>query len=201
MIVLGLTGSIGMGKSTAASIFREMGLPVHDADAEVHRLLDAGGGGVEPVGQIFPQSLKTGRDGRLFIDRPELGRLVFGDPEARRRLEAVLHPLVRRAADVFKDHHRRAGAELVVMDIPLLFETGGQDRVDVILCVTADPEVQRARVLARPGMTAEKFAAILARQMPDAEKVKKADFVLRSDKGLEAMKTDIQSIIRKLKSI
>ena len=178
MFVLGLTGSIGMGKSTAAAMLRRLGLPVHDADGAVHRLLARGGAAVAPVAAAFPDSLVDGA-----IDRQRLGARVFGDAAALRRLESILHPLVRRATVAFLARHARYGTPMVVLEIPLLFETGGERLCDAVVLVTASPAVQRARVLSRPGMTARKFAGIIAEQMPDAEKRRRADFVIETGLG------------------
>jgi dephospho-CoA kinase len=175
MIVVGLTGSIGMGKSTAAGILRRLGVPVFDADGAVHRLLAPGGPAVTGVGKIFPASLAGDR-----IDRGTLGDIVFSDVAALRRLEAILHPLVRRAERNFLAAAARAGRPIVVLDVPLLYETGGDARVDSVIVVSAPRFVQQWRVLARPGMTAEKFRAILARQTPDGEKRRRADYVVSS---------------------
>jgi dephospho-CoA kinase len=178
MKVIGLTGSVGMGKTTAAKILRRLGIPVHDADREVHRLLGPGGAAVEAVAAAFP-GVRRDRS----IDRAALGAKVFGDPKALKRLEAILHPLVRRAEQRFLARARRARRPLVVLDIPLLLETGGEDRFDLVVVVSAPRRIQRARVLARPGMTAAKLAAIEARQMPDAEKRHRADLVIATGLG------------------
>jgi dephospho-CoA kinase len=178
MKVIGLTGSVGMGKTTAAKILRRLGIPVHDADREVHRLLGPGGAAVEAVAAAFP-GVRRDR----AIDRAALGAKVFGDPKALKRLEAILHPLVRRAEQRFLARARRARRPLVVLDIPLLLETGGEDRFDLVVVVSAPRRIQRARVLARPGMTAAKLAAIEARQMPDAEKRQRADLVIATGLG------------------
>ncbi len=173
MVVLGLTGSIGMGKSSAADRLRRLGVPVHDADAEVHRLLREDRPTIAAIGAAFPGAIRDGR-----VDRAELGRRVFGDAEALALLESILHPRVRQAVDRFL---RRASAErspVVALDIPLLFETGGERRCDAVIVVSAPTFVQAARVLHRPGMTAQRLAAILARQTPDAVKQRKADFVV-----------------------
>jgi len=170
MRVLGLTGSIGMGKSTAAAALRRLGVPVHDADAAVHRLLGKGGAAVARVEAAFPGVVRGGA-----VDRHELGRRVFGDPAALARLEAILHPLVQHMSRRFLRRARAARRRLVVLDIPLLFETGGQSRCDAVVVVSAPRFVQRPRVLKRPGMTAERLAGVEARQMPDAEKRRRAD--------------------------
>ena len=191
MIVLGLTGSIGMGKSTTARMFTEAGVPVHDSDETVHRLY--AGVAAPLIEEAFPGATKDG-----VVDRAALGARVLGDAQALKRLEAIIHPLVRADADAFLARHRAAAAPIAVLDIPLLFETGGRDRVDCVVVVTAPAEVQRQRVLARPGMTAEKFEAILARQVPDAEKRRQADFIVDSGGGLEAARAQVQAIFQTL---
>jgi dephospho-CoA kinase len=173
MFVLGLTGSIAMGKSTAAKVFRSLGVPVFDADAVVHRLLEPGGAAVGPVGEAFPECRNDGA-----IDRQQLGRLAFGDSAALARLEAILHPLVRNAERRFLARAAAARQPLVVLDIPLLFETEGERRVDAVAVVSAPAFLQRQRVLRRAGMTAERLAGIRTRQLPDAEKRRRADFVI-----------------------
>jgi len=188
MIRLGLTGSIGMGKSTVAAMFAERGVPVFDADAAVHRLQGAGGRLVAAIEAAFPDT--TGTAG---VDRTALGEAVLGDPVALKRLEAIVHPAVAEERAAFLAAN--AAAPLVLLDIPLLFETGGERQVDRIAVVSAPPEVQRARVLARPGMTAERFAAILARQMPDAEKRARADFVIDTAGPLAATAAEVDAVI------
>ncbi len=178
MVVLGLTGSIAMGKSTAAETFRSFGVPVFDADAAVHRLLGPGGAAVGPVNEAFPDCA-----GPRAIDRSKLGRRVFGDPAALRRLEAILHPLVRAGQDRFLARCRARGERVAVLDIPLLYETGAERRVDAVAVVSAPAFLQTQRVLRRPGMTVERFAAIRSRQLPDREKRRRADFVIPT--GLE----------------
>lgn len=173
--MIGLTGGIGMGKSTAARAFRRLGLAVHDADAAVHRLYAKGGDAVPAVAALVPDAVRDGA-----VDRAALGRAVLGDAALLARLEAAVHPLVRRAETRFLHQARRRGDAAVVLDIPLLFETGGDVRVDSIVVVSAPASVQRSRVLRRPGMTAGRFAAIVARQMPDAEKRRRADVVIRT---------------------
>jgi len=174
IIVLGITGSIGMGKSTASNMLREMGIPVHDADAAVHGLLGAGGKAVEKVGMAFPEALCKDDHDVPYIDRPALGRIVFNDAEKMKRLEDILHPLVRTESDAFVFEKNADVHPIVALDIPLLFETHGESRVHAIICVSATPETQRKRVMERRGMTEEKFARILASQMPDAEKRKRS---------------------------
>ncbi|TYR31447.1 dephospho-CoA kinase [Mesorhizobium microcysteis] len=191
MIVLGLTGSIGMGKSTTAGMFREAGVPVHDSDETVHRLYS--GIAAPLIEARFPGTVVDGK-----VDRDRLAAAVLGKPEALRELEKIVHPLVRADADAFLARHREAGAPLALLDIPLLFETGGEDRVDRIVVVTAPAEIQRERVLARPGMTKDKFEAILARQVPDAQKRARADFVIDTGKGMEAARQAVHAIVAEL---
>ncbi|MBZ9745830.1 dephospho-CoA kinase [Mesorhizobium sp. CO1-1-7] len=192
MIVLGLTGSIGMGKSTTARMFAEAGVPVHDSDETVHRLY--AGKAAPLVEAAFPGTTVGGS-----VDRAKLGARVLGDAAALKKLEAIIHPLVRADADAFLARHREAGESLVVLDIPLLFETGGRGRVDKVVLVTAPAEVQRQRVLARPGMSEEKLASILARQVPDAEKRRLADFVIDTGEGLAAARAAVASIVAEIK--
>ena len=191
MIVLGLTGSIGMGKSTTAKMFMDAGVPVHDSDETVHRLY--AGTAAPLVEAAFPGATQAG-----VVDRAKLAGRVLGDAAALKRLEAIVHPLVRADADAFLTRHRAAGAPIVVLDIPLLFETGSRGRVDKVVVVTAPAEVQRARVLARPGMSEEKLAAILAKQVPDAEKRRQADFVIDTGQGFEAARASVKAIIAEL---
>jgi dephospho-CoA kinase len=193
MIILGLTGSIGMGKSTAAAMFRRLGVPVHDADACVHRLLAAGGAAVPLVEAAFP-----GVSGSNGVDRGALGRRVFGDDAALRRLEAILHPMVR--ADERRFLHQMAARRvpLVVLDIPLLFESGNDVRCDAVVVVSAPAFLQRARVLGRPGMTEERFAAILAKQMADRVKRRRADFVVPTGMGHRVTLRCLSEIVRVL---
>jgi dephospho-CoA kinase len=191
MIILGLTGSIGMGKSTTALMFAEAGVPVHDSDETVHRLYS--GAAAPLVEAAFPGTMKDGS-----VDRTELAKRVLGKPEALARLESIIHPLVRADADAFLARHRAGDEPLAVLDIPLLFETGGRGRVDKVVVVTADPDIQRQRVLARPGMTEEKFEAILAKQVPDAEKRRQADYVIDSGLGMESARRSVAAIIAEL---
>ncbi|QPC43359.1 dephospho-CoA kinase [Kaustia mangrovi] len=193
MIVLGLTGSIAMGKSETARMFRELGVPVFDADAAVHALYAEGGAAVGPVAEAFPGAVSDGA-----VDREALAARVLGDGEAIARLEAIVHPLVRDAERAFLDKARREKAPLAVLDIPLLFETGGEGRVDRIVVVSAPADLQRERALARPGMTQEKLDAILARQVPDAEKRRRADFVVDSSRGLEDAFDQVRGIVEQL---
>jgi dephospho-CoA kinase len=178
VIVIGLTGSVGMGKTTAARILRRLRIPVHDADREVHRLLGPGGAAVAAVSAAFP-GVKRG----TAIDRAALGRQVFSDPAALKRLEKILHPLVRGAERRFLARARRQRRPIVVLDIPLLFETGGEQRFDQVVVVSAPRRVQLARVMARPGMNAARLAGVEARQMPDAQKRRRADLVIATGLG------------------
>ena len=191
MIILGLTGSIGMGKSTTAKMFADAGVPVSDADRMVHALY--AGAAVPHIEKAFPGTVSDG-----VVDRDKLAATVLGNPARLRELEAIVHPLVRAETDAFVERHRQAGAPLIVLDIPLLFETGGKDRVDRILVVTAPADVQRERVLSRPGMTEEKFEAILAKQVPDAEKRRRADFVIDTSRGMDAAREDVLRIVAEL---
>jgi dephospho-CoA kinase len=191
MVVIGLTGSIGMGKSTTARMFAEEGIPVHDSDEAVHRLY--AGAAMPLVEAAFPGVTVDGR-----IDRTILSGKVLGNPAAMKTLEAIIHPLVRADADDFLRRSRESGAKLAVLDIPLLFETGGRDRVDKVVVVTAPADVQRARVLERPGMTVDKFEAILARQVPDAEKRRQADFIVDTGHGMDAARDAVRGIIAQL---
>jgi dephospho-CoA kinase len=191
MIVIGLTGSIGMGKSTTAKMFAEAGIPVHDSDEAVHRLY--AGPAAALIEETFPGTVVNGK-----VDRELLSQRVIGNREEIARLERIVHPLVRADADAFLERNRSAGAPMAVLDIPLLFETGGRARVDKVVVVSASPKTQRDRVLARPRMTAEKFEAILARQVPDAEKRRLADFVVDTGNGLEAARMQVHDIIERL---
>ncbi|MBP1858757.1 dephospho-CoA kinase [Rhizobium herbae] len=193
MIILGLTGSIGMGKSTTAKMFADLGVPVNDADAVVHSLYQ--GEAVAPIEAAFPGATKNGA-----VDRSELSRQLSENPTLFPTLEAIVHPLVRERERVFLDLHRVAGAPLVVLDIPLLFETKAQNRVDAVAVVTCDPEIQRERVMKRPGMTAEKFALILSRQTPDAEKRAKADYIIDTGHGLDSAREQVSAIVQRLTS-
>jgi dephospho-CoA kinase len=191
MIVLGLTGSIGMGKSTTARMFREAGIPVHDSDEAVHRLY--AGAAAPLIEAAFPGTVVDGK-----VDRKRLAVRVLSDEHALRRLESIVHPLVREDANAFLASHRQGGAPLVVLDIPLLFETNGRARVDKVVVVTADPEIQRARVMARPGMTAEKFDSILSQQVPDADKRRQADFIIDTGLGMDHARREVSRIVTML---
>jgi len=190
VILIGLTGSIGMGKSTTAAMFREAGVPVYDADAAVHDLYDQGGAAVGPVGEAFPGVVKDGR-----VDREALRQAVLGNPEALKRLNAIVHPLVGRDRIGFFQRAEADGADMVVLDIPLLFETGGHANVDAVVVASAPAEMQRERVLARPGMTPERLDAILAQQVADAEKRARAHFIVDTSRGLEPARKQVAEII------
>ena len=194
MLIIGLTGSIGMGKSATARMFAKHGVPVCDADALVHALYERGGAAVAPVTALFPEANMDGR-----IDRDRLSRLVVEQPEALRQLEKIVHPLVGHAQAGFLQDCARRGAPMVVLDIPLLLEGGEPKRVDVIVVVSAPAEMQRMRVLQRPGMTAEKFEAILAKQMPDRLKREKADFVIDTSRGFEYAEEQVLNVIEQLR--
>jgi dephospho-CoA kinase len=195
MIALGLTGSLGMGKSATARFFAEAGVPVHDADAAVHRLY--AGEAAPAIEAAFPGTTGTmGVAGAAEVNRQKLGEYVLGDPAAMARLEAIVHPLVRREELRFLDAAANAGAAVAVLEIPLLFETGADRRVDAVVVVTAPPDVQRARAFERPGMTEEKFRAVLARQMPDAEKRRRADFIVDTSQGFDSARAQVRAILR-----
>jgi dephospho-CoA kinase len=191
MFVLGLTGSVAMGKSTTARFFVEEGVPVHDADATVHRLYEAEA--VPLIEAEFPGTTANGK-----VDRVKLGARVMNDLPALQRLESIIHPLVQDAERRFLAEAERSGAPAVVLDIPLLFETGGDERVDAVVVVSAPPDVQRARAFERPGMTDGRLAMMLARQLPDAEKRRRADFVVDTSQGFDAARAQVREILRRI---
>ena len=193
--ILGLTGSIGMGKTETAKMFAKLGIPVYDADAVVHGLYAKGGAAVRDIEQAFPGTTREGA-----VDRAALAARVAGDEAAFQRLEDIVHPLVRDAEQRFLAAAASRGDDLVVLDIPLLFETGGEARMDAIVVVSAPPDVQRERVLARSGMTLEKLEAIHARQVPDVDKRARADFVVETDKGLEHAFHAVKNIVAALRA-
>jgi dephospho-CoA kinase len=195
MITIGLTGSVGMGKSTTAAMFAEEGAPVYDADAEVRRLQAPGGAAVGPIEAAFPGVVKDG-----VIDRTALGARVFGHPEELKRLNAIIYPMLGAGRAAFFEKAERDGVDAVVLDIPMLFETGGEGRMDVVVVVTAPEPVQRERVLARPGYDAARLDAILARQMHDAEKRARAHFVIDTGQGLEHAREQVHAVMAKLRS-
>ncbi|HEV7637242.1 MAG TPA: dephospho-CoA kinase [Bradyrhizobium sp.] len=188
MIILGLTGSIGMGKSTTAKLFAEAGAPVYDADASVHSLYE--GEAAPAIEAAFPGTTVDGK-----VDRNKLSARVVHDPAAIKRLEQVVHPMLGASRQKFLDDAEQSGAPVAVVDVPLLFETGGEKRVDAVVVVTTTPEIQRQRILARDNMTGEKLDAILARQLPDAEKRKRADFVVDTSHGLDPVRVRIRDIL------
>ncbi len=192
MIIVGLTGSIGMGKTTAAQMFRELGVPVNDADEVVHDLYR--GDAVAPVEAAFPGVAKDG-----VIDRAELSRQLLAQPERLGELERIVHPLVRAREKEFLARHKAAGAPFVLLDIPLLFETNAEKRVDRVVVVSCDPEAQRERVMKRPGMTAEKFAMILARQVPDSDKRARADYVIDTSDSFDVTREQVRGIVAQLR--
>lgn len=195
MLVLGLTGSIGMGKSTTSAMFQAEGVPVYDSDAAVHALYAAGGAAVTPVEAAFPGVVVDGA-----IDRPKLSAAVVGNAEALAKLEAIVHPLVGAHRIGFFEAAKAQGRDIVVLDIPLLYETGGEKKVDKVVVVSAPADVQRQRVLARPDMTPEKFEAILARQTPDAEKRARADFVIDTGQGLDHARKQVRDLLTLLRT-
>jgi dephospho-CoA kinase len=188
MIILGLTGSIGMGKSTTARLFMEAGVPVYDADATVHTLYE--GEAASAIEAAFPGTTVGGR-----VDRALLSAQVVHDPQAMRRLEGLVHPMLGASRQKFLDDAERSGAPVAVVDVPLLYETGGEKRVDAVVVVTTSPEIQRQRILARANMTGEKLDAILARQLPDADKRKRADFLVDTSHGLDPVRVRIRDIL------
>jgi dephospho-CoA kinase len=189
MIILGLTGSIGMGKSTTAKLFREAGVPVYDADATVHMVYE--GEAAPAIEAAFPGTTVGGK-----VDRAKLSAQVVHDAAAMKRLEGIVHPMLRAYHQKFLDEAEQSGAPVAVVDVPLLYETGGEKRVDAVVVVTTSPEVQRERILARDNMTAEKLDAILARQLPDAEKRKRADFIVDTSHGLDPVRARIRDILQ-----
>jgi dephospho-CoA kinase len=191
MLVLGLTGSIGMGKSTTGKLFVEAGVPLYDADAEVHKLYE--GAAVPAIEEAFPGTTANGK-----VDRQKLSARVVHDPAAMKQLEQIVHPMLGAGRKKFFDDAERAGLPVVVVDVPLLFETGGEKRVDAVVVVTTSPELQRERVLARGTMDAERLDSIIARQMPDAEKRKRADFVVDTSDGLDRVRAQIKDILTKV---
>jgi len=191
MFVLGLTGSIGMGKSTTAAFFADEGVPVYDSDAAVHRLYE--GEATPLIEAAFPGATEGGK-----VDRTRLAKMVLGDAAAIKRLESIVHPLVAKARDGFLAAAARDGAAVALLDVPLLFETGGEANCDAVVVVTAPVEVQRARSLQRPGMTEAKLDAILARQMPDADKRRRADFIVDTSQGFDAARERVREILRRV---
>jgi dephospho-CoA kinase len=188
MRVLGLTGSIGMGKSTTAKLFAEAGVPVYDADATVHKIYE--GEAAPAIEAAFPGTTVDGK-----VDREKLSAKVVHNPTAMKQLEQIVHPMLRAYHQAFLDEAERSGAPVAVVDVPLLFETGGEKRVDAVVVVSTSPEAQRERILARDNMTNEKLDAILARQLPDAEKRKRADFIVDTSHGLEPVRARIKEIL------
>jgi dephospho-CoA kinase len=193
--LIGLTGSIGMGKTETAKMFSELGIPVYDSDAAVHRLYEPGGAAVSKIAEAFPGAVHEGR-----VDRAALSKILAGDEAAFKKLEAIVHPLVAEENRKFLAQALADGTDMVVQDIPLLFETGGHARMDAVIVVSAPPHLQRKRVLERPGMTPEKLDHILSRQMPDVEKRAKAHFVVETDKGLDHAFEQVKKIVAELKA-
>jgi dephospho-CoA kinase len=195
MITIGLTGSIGMGKSATAAMFAEEGAPVYDADAEVHKLQGNGGGAVAAIEAAFPGVVKDGA-----VDRQTLGERVFGDPEALNRLNAIVYPMLGAGRAAFFAGAEARGCDMVVLDIPKLFETGGEARMDAVVVVSAPEAVQRERVLARPGYSEARLEAILANQMPDAEKRARADFVIDTSQGFDHAREQVRQVIAAIRA-
>lgn len=194
MIKLGLTGSIGMGKSTTAAMFAARGVPVYDADAAVHQVYAPGGAAVKAVSEAFPDVL----DAQGGVDRSRLRERALGDPAAMKRLEQIIHPIISNLQASFLDKSASSGAEIIVLDVPLLYETGGDKRVDFVAVVTAPEEVQRERVLARGVLTPSQLREILSRQLPDKEKRQRADFVIDTSLGLEYAEAQVDAVLREL---
>lgn len=191
MIVIGLTGSIGMGKTTTAKLFADEGVPVCDSDAVVHDLYRSEA--VSPIAVAFPQAVQEGR-----VNRDILSHILRENPAQFSVLESIVHPLVRSKQDAFVAQHKQNGEAVALLDIPLLFETKAESRVDVVVVASCSPKIQRERVLSRPGMTEEKFAMILSRQMPDVDKRRKADFIIDTGRGIEDARTQVRSVLRAL---
>lgn len=194
MFVLGLTGSIGMGKSTTAKFFAEEGVPVHDADGAVHRLYD--GEAAPPIEAAFPGTTQNGK-----VDREKLAKAVLGDPAKIKQLEGIVHPLVHRVRERFLSDAEKSGAKVAVLDIPLLFETGGDARCDAVVVVSAPAEMQRTRAFERPGMSEQKLAAITANQVPDAEKRARADFIVDTSQGFEHARAQVREILQRVSTM
>jgi dephospho-CoA kinase len=193
MIVAGLTGSIGMGKSTASNMMRELGVPIHDSDATVHELMGKGGKAVPAIAALCPECHVDGG-----IDRKILGKYLFADPALKQAVEDVLFPMVKQSAFDFIELKKSEGHALVVLDVPLLFEAGWDKMVDKVICVSAPPEVQKARVMARPGMTEERFAAVMKAQMPDADKRAKSDFIIDTGIGMDDTRAQLKKLVAAL---
>src|ERR1700761_8608997 len=193
LFLVGLTGSIGMGKSETAKMFARLGIPVYDSDAAVHKLYEKGGAAVPEIEAAFPGTTTEGH-----VDRAELSKRLAADPAGFKRLEAIVHPLVGKEQAKFREQALAGGADMIGLDVPLLFETGGHARMDAVVVVSAPHHIQRERVLARPGMSADKLDQILSRQMPDAEKRAKAHFVVETDKGLDHAFEQVKTIVSEL---
>jgi dephospho-CoA kinase len=194
-LLVGLTGSIGMGKSETAKMFARLGIPVNDSDANVHAVYEPGGAAVPEIEKAFPGTVRDGR-----VDRALLSRALAADPSGFKRLEAIVHPLVAKVQQAFLARAVADGADMVVLDVPLLFETGGHARMDAVVVVSAPSHIQRARVLERPGMTEDKLDQILSRQMPDEEKRAKAHYVVVTDRGLDHAAEQVEMIVKDLRA-
>ncbi len=193
MMTIGLTGGIGMGKSTAAKILNRLGFPIYNADDAVHSLMGQGGDAVKPIARLFPDAVKNG-----VVDRKILGSLVFGKPEPLKKLEAILHPRIRKIEKSAIAEAKKTGHKAIILEIPLLFETGGQERCDFVITVTAPRTVQQARVMRRKGMTLAKFKSILKHQITDRDRKQHADYIVRTDKGLADTKRQLCHILEQL---
>jgi dephospho-CoA kinase len=200
MIVIGVTGSIGTGKSTIISMLKDMGVPVHDADHAVATMLAPRGIAVKTVGKTFPEAFDVDAEGYAFINKEELGKIVFHDRDKKEQLENILHPLVKIDSDNFVNEMKVCGHNIVALEIPLLFETGREEDMDFTICVSCSPEQQKNRVMQRKGMTSEKFDAIVAGQMTDREKTERADFVIMNDGNREDTREQLANIIERIKS-
>lgn len=201
MIILGLTGSIGMGKTTAANLFREFDIPVHDSDAATHNLLAANGGAIAKIEALYPQTIEKDDDGNPYVSRQKLGQIVFNDDHALKQIEDILHPMVREKTDAFLTEQHKKGTELVVLDIPLLYETQAEKRCDAVLVVYTSDNVQEKRVLKRANMTRERFESILQNQLHSNEKLKRADFSLSMEDGIDEARARIKALLPQFKSV
>ncbi len=200
MVLIGVTGSIGMGKTTVSNMMRELGIPVHDADVAIHYLLESNKESMEVVANMFPEAIDRNDEGDIFIDREKLGHIVFMDKDKKKQLEGYLHPLVTEDRNTFLKRKKEEGCKMVAFDIPLLFETGKDKEVDVTICVSAPPETQKERVLSRHGMTSEKFDAIVSGQMKDKQKCLLSDYGIDSGQEMDVMQKQVEEVIRKIEA-
>lgn len=198
MIIIGITGSIGMGKSTVSGMLRDMGIPVHDMDASVHKLIGPKGAAVSTIAKKFPEALKKNADGEDYMDRAILGRIVFTDRQKKKELEDLMAPFIWSESDRFFEELKQKNCPVAVLDAPLLFESGEEKRVDVIICVSASKDKQQQRVLARPGMTLERFNQVVAGQLPDAEKRKRSDYVIDTNKDIADTRAQLSLVLAEI---